>query len=70
MKCQICKKREAKLTYALEPFLAFSHGWGKQEICRQCYITKIEYHIIDCQKQLKEEKLILKKEDKNFGNVR
>jgi ribosomal protein L40E len=70
MKCQICKKREANLTYSAEPLFALSHGWGKQEICRQCFIAKIEKHITECQKQLKEEKLILKKEEKHLGNVR
>jgi len=59
-KCEICKKRKAVITYSNEPMLAITHGWGKQEICRQCFIEKIEKHIIDCKKQLKEQQELLK----------
>jgi len=65
VKCEICKRREAVITYADEPFMAISHGFGKQEICRECFIYKIENHIEDCKKQIKLEKDLLLKERKN-----
>ena len=63
MKCEDCKKRESVLTY-YDDALAYSHGWGKIELCRQCFIKRIEKHIIKCKKQLKEEKELFKKEQK------
>ena len=65
MKCEDCKKRKAVLTYADEPFMAITHGWGKVELCRQCVIKRIENHIKDCKENLKEQKKLLHKEKKN-----
>jgi hypothetical protein len=62
VKCEICKKRESVLTYSSEPMLTLTHGWGGQELCRQCFINKIKNHIKDCEKQLKEQEELLKNE--------
>lgn len=62
MICEVCKKREAVITYSDEPMMAISHGWGKQEICRECYIKKIEEEIKDCKENLKEQRKLLLKE--------
>lgn len=62
VKCEDCKKRKAVLTYSSEPFLTISHGWGGTELCRQCFIARINRHIVDCKKQLKEQLELLEKE--------
>lgn len=59
-KCEDCKKRKAIIDYAAEPFLAISHGWGILHICRECFIKRIENHLKDCKKQLKEQKELQK----------
>jgi len=58
VKCALCKKRKAELTYT-EGMMSYIHGFT-QEICRLCFISMLERHIKDCQKQLKEHKKLLK----------
>ena len=70
MKCEDCGKREANIKFSNEPFLAMSHGWGIINICRQCLIKRVERHIKDCMKQLKEEKAKLKNENMEQPNRR
>jgi hypothetical protein len=60
--CSDCKKRKAKITYSSEPIMALTHGWGKIEICRQCFIKRIKTHIEECNKQLRDEIRLLEKE--------
>jgi len=60
--CEDCKKNKAVLQYSDEPLLTLTHGWGGRWICRPCFIKRIEKHIVDCRKQLKEEKAKLRKE--------
>lgn len=62
MKCEVCKKRKAKIKYSDEPTLALTHGFGTLNLCRECFIKKIEKHIENCKKQLKEQKKLLKQE--------
>jgi hypothetical protein len=52
--CQRCNKRKADLVFSAEPTLALTHGWGKENICRFCFINQLKKHIRDCNKQLKE----------------
>jgi hypothetical protein len=61
MKCQKCKKRKAVIVFADEPIMAATHGWGKEHICRQCYIEKIEKQIKNLKENLKEQKKLLKR---------
>ena len=65
MKCQKCGRREAKIQYAEEPIFALTRGFGSKWLCRKCYIKIIEKHLIEVQKNLKEQKQLLKKENKN-----
>ena len=64
MKCQKCRRREAKIQYAEEPMFALTHGFGSEWLCRQCYIGIIEKYLIKVQKNLKEQKRLLRKEIK------
>lgn len=61
-KCEDCKKRKGIIYYSSEPFMTLTHGWGGIYICRQCFIKRIENHLKDCKKQLKEQKALLRKE--------
>jgi len=36
IKCEICKEREAEITYAPNGMMGYIHG-NKQEICKECY---------------------------------
>jgi hypothetical protein len=57
-KCEICHKRKAVLTYTPST-MSYIHGFTS-EICRECFIKMLEKHIKDCQKQLKEQRKLLK----------
>lgn len=59
--CEDCKKNKSVIKYSDEPFMALTHGWGIIYICRPCFIKRIEKHIENCQKQLKEQKELFKK---------
>ncbi len=61
--CEECGLREAKIEFAREPTFAMTHGFGIQHICRQCYIEKIEKELVIINKNLKEQKALLKKEE-------
>ena len=54
MKCEDCKKRKATIKFSNEPMLALTHGWGTIDICKPCYIIRIENHVKECKQQLKE----------------
>lgn len=56
-KCQVCKKRFARITFALS-MLDWSHG-SSTRMCRQCYIHKLEESLIDIKKNIKEQKRLL-----------
>jgi cytochrome c len=64
MKCEDCHINEGVLTYSESPMLTITHGWGGRKICRKCFIYRIERHIQDCKKQLREQKELLKEEKK------
>ena len=58
MKCVDCKKRKGIVNFC-NSVLGHTHGFGIQ-ICRQCYIKRIEKGIKNSQKNLKEQKKLLK----------
>jgi len=66
VKCKDCKIREGIIYYSSEPMLTLTHGWGGVYICRQCFIKRIKIHIEDCKKQLKEQQILLKKNEKTI----
>ncbi len=63
--CEGCLVREAKVEFAREPTFALTHGFGIQNICRQCFIEKIEDEIEKINENLKKQKDLLEKEEKN-----
>jgi len=64
MKCEDCKKRKAIISFSNEPMLSITHGWGMKQICRQCFIKRIQEHIAECIVQLKDEVKLLGKKKK------
>ena len=63
MKCEDCKKREANITFSYEPMSAVIRGYGSTEICRRCYIKRIENELLKIQENLIHQKKLLKEED-------
>lgn len=66
--CGECGLREANIEFSREPTLSLSHGFGIQNICRQCYIEKIEKELGIINENLKEQKKLLKEEELNELN--
>jgi len=60
--CKDCKKRKAIIEFSDNPYLTLTHGYGGINICRQCYIKRIEDGIEDCQNNLQKQKKLLKAE--------
>ena len=60
MKCLDCKKRKAILKYA-DSVMDSAHGFVI-DLCRQCYIKRVEKYLENCKKNLKEQKKLLKEE--------
>ncbi len=54
MKCADCKKREAILKFSKEPSYALSHGFGIINLCRPCYIVRLEKILEEIQKNIKD----------------
>lgn len=65
MKCEDCKEREGMVEFC-ESVLDYTHGF-KTKICRQCYIKRIEAGLKGVQANLKKQKGLLAKEEKNNG---
>ena len=61
--CEECGLREAKVEFAREPTFALTHGFGNQNICRYCYIDKIEKELGIINKNLSVQRGLLKKEE-------
>ena len=57
--CKDCKKRKAVVKYSDEPVFAMTHGWGVTNICRQCYIKRIEDGIKQSKENLNKQKRLL-----------
>ncbi len=62
--CEECLLREAKVEFAREPMFALTHGYGVKNICRHCYIEKIEKELEIINKNLKKQQELLEKEKK------
>jgi hypothetical protein len=63
MKCEDCKKEKATITFSDEPESALIRGYGSLEICRRCYIKRIEKGLKKVQENLIKQKELLSKED-------
>lgn len=61
-KCSDCKEREGIVKFC-EGALAHSHGFTRN-ICRQCYIKRIEAGVKQAQDNLKKQKRLLAMENK------
>jgi len=61
--CEKCKKRESKVIFCNDT-LAFAHGF-QQNLCRECYIEKIEKELKGIQENLIKQKKLLIKERKS-----
>lgn len=64
MKCDDCKKNEAKLQFADEPMFAITHGFGMKNICRICFINRLRKQLGMIEKQILEQGELMKKEEK------
>jgi len=62
--CESCLTREAIIEFAREPTFALTHGFGVQNICRPCFIEKIEDELVKIKENLKIQKDLLEKEEK------
>ena len=63
MICIDCKKRESKVSFSTEPVYAMTHGLLGIPLCRQCYIKRIESELQRVNKNLNEQKKLLKEEE-------
>jgi hypothetical protein len=57
--CKDCGKREYKITFSEEPTYSLTHGYGGIQLCRQCYINRIEEAIKSIQENLENQKKLL-----------
>lgn len=64
LKCEDCGEREGIINFSDNPFMSLTHGWASKNICRQCYIKRIEKGLKDTKDNLEEQKKLLKKENK------
>jgi len=53
--CKDCGKK-AEVKFNPDGVMAEVHGWGTVDLCKPCFIKRIERHIKDCQDQIKEMK--------------
>ena len=60
MKCEDCKKRKAIIMFSEEPLLSLTHGLAVKNICRQCYIKRIENEIKLFKENLKKQKNLIR----------
>jgi hypothetical protein len=65
--CEDCKKRESKVIFC-NSVLDFSHGF-QINLCRECFIEKIEKELKAIQSNLILQKKLLIKEKKSNGNT-
>jgi len=63
MKCGDCKEKKAIIVFSGEPMMTITRGWGKEYLCRQCLIKRIEEHIKDCKENFTKQKKLLEDED-------
>lgn len=63
IKCEDCKEREGIVEFC-ESITDYTHGF-KKNICRQCYIKRIETKLKDINQNLKEQKKLLAEENVN-----
>ena len=61
--CEECSLREATIPFAREPTFALTHGFGIKNICRPCFIKKIEEELERIKENLKKQKELLNKEN-------
>jgi len=60
--CEDCKKEIAKVNFSNNPLMSLTHGWSTINLCRVCYIERIERNMKDCQDNLNDQLKLLKKE--------
>lgn len=59
-KCKDCQKRKARVRYSDEPIYALTHGFGITNICRQCYIARMQSALKGLKKGIKEQRELIK----------
>jgi len=69
MKCEECGKMKSVIQFSTEPLLALTHGFNVDNICRQCYIKRIEKGLKEIKENLKKQKALLKKDNKTNRNI-